>query len=282
MVGADRDGFTSEDAFAFAKAADEVLTARLERAARRVCNETVGPPRNAVVAGSGEFLARRVAANVLEPGGTSCEPGRSLGTGRLERRLRPCPGRARRRVGCGRDESARRRQGRREPARLARAAGSTLGFPRRSAGGSAGPGRRRRPVRRCRQATSTPPTSSARSGRTRWPCESLDLTAQVLAELVPRARTWSNDSMPCPMPGREGRCRSWPLAGSSMRTTARPTPCPTPGPPPPTPSPHAWPLGSEPANSSSSRAPAYLSAAIGRKPPGSGWLTRSFRGRRKG
>ena len=69
MVGADRDGFTADDAFAFAQAADEVLADRLERAARRACLETVGRPRNAVVAGSGEFLARRVASRVLEPGG---------------------------------------------------------------------------------------------------------------------------------------------------------------------------------------------------------------------
>ena len=70
MVGADRDGFTAEDAFAFAQTADESLTVRLERAARRVAEATIGRPRNAVVAGSGEFLARRLASRVLEPGGT--------------------------------------------------------------------------------------------------------------------------------------------------------------------------------------------------------------------
>lgn len=69
MVGADRDGFTAEDASAFAQAADEALTDRLERAARRACSKTVGTPRNAVIAGSGEFLARRLARRVLEPGG---------------------------------------------------------------------------------------------------------------------------------------------------------------------------------------------------------------------
>jgi (4-(4-[2-(gamma-L-glutamylamino)ethyl]phenoxymethyl)furan-2-yl)methanamine synthase len=69
MVGADRDGFSAEDAFAFAQAADGVLTDRLERAAFRASLETIGRPRNAVVAGSGEFLARRVASRVLVPGG---------------------------------------------------------------------------------------------------------------------------------------------------------------------------------------------------------------------
>ncbi len=69
MIGSDRDGFTPEDAFAFAQAADDVLLARLEEAAIRATGATVGRPRHAVVAGSGEFLARRLASRVLEPGG---------------------------------------------------------------------------------------------------------------------------------------------------------------------------------------------------------------------
>jgi probable H4MPT-linked C1 transfer pathway protein len=69
MVGADRDAFSAADAFAFALAADKALTDRLVRAARRACSETVDPPMHAVVAGSGEFLARRVASRALEPGG---------------------------------------------------------------------------------------------------------------------------------------------------------------------------------------------------------------------
>ena len=69
MVGTDRDGFTSDDAFAFAQAADGVLIARLEEAANRATRATIGLPRHAVVAGSGEFLARRLASRVLEPGG---------------------------------------------------------------------------------------------------------------------------------------------------------------------------------------------------------------------
>jgi probable H4MPT-linked C1 transfer pathway protein len=69
MVGADRDGFNSDDAFAFAQAADEALTARLVEAAGRASSATIGRAKHAVVAGSGEFLARRVASRVLEPGG---------------------------------------------------------------------------------------------------------------------------------------------------------------------------------------------------------------------
>jgi hypothetical protein len=37
------------------------------KAAERVCRETIGTPRFAVVAGSGEFLAHRLARAVLAP-----------------------------------------------------------------------------------------------------------------------------------------------------------------------------------------------------------------------
>jgi (4-(4-[2-(gamma-L-glutamylamino)ethyl]phenoxymethyl)furan-2-yl)methanamine synthase len=67
MVGADRDGFTTEDAFAFAQAADRALLDRLETASRRASGGV--QPSHAVVAGSGEFLARRLASRILEPGG---------------------------------------------------------------------------------------------------------------------------------------------------------------------------------------------------------------------
>ncbi len=66
MVGADRDAFTPVDASSLAEAADAALLGRLVRAANRA---TVGRPRAAVVAGSGEFLARRLAHEVIEPGG---------------------------------------------------------------------------------------------------------------------------------------------------------------------------------------------------------------------
>jgi (4-(4-[2-(gamma-L-glutamylamino)ethyl]phenoxymethyl)furan-2-yl)methanamine synthase len=70
MVGADRDGFSEEDALELADAADEALLRRLEAAAVRACRPTVGRPSSAVVAGSGEFLARRLARRVVERGGT--------------------------------------------------------------------------------------------------------------------------------------------------------------------------------------------------------------------
>jgi probable H4MPT-linked C1 transfer pathway protein len=72
MVGADRDGFSPDDALAFARAADAALMARLVAAVERACVE-VGRPRAAVVAGSGEFLARRLAGRVIEPGGRIVE-----------------------------------------------------------------------------------------------------------------------------------------------------------------------------------------------------------------
>ena len=70
MVGADRDDFTEEDAVSLARAADEALLARLAVAADRACLATAGRPRSVIVAGSGEFLARRLAGRVLGPGGT--------------------------------------------------------------------------------------------------------------------------------------------------------------------------------------------------------------------
>ena len=70
MVGADRDDFTGEDAVSLSKDADETLLARLAVASDRACLATAGRPRCVIVAGSGEFLARRLAGRVLGPGGT--------------------------------------------------------------------------------------------------------------------------------------------------------------------------------------------------------------------
>jgi probable H4MPT-linked C1 transfer pathway protein len=69
MVGTDRDGFSAADALAFAQAADACLLDRLARAAERACAPTIGRPAAAVIAGSGDFLARRLAQRVIEPGG---------------------------------------------------------------------------------------------------------------------------------------------------------------------------------------------------------------------
>jgi probable H4MPT-linked C1 transfer pathway protein len=70
MVGADREGFSADDAVAFAQDADRCLMRRLQHAAEHACYPTIGHPAAAVVAGSGEFLARRLAQSVIEPGGT--------------------------------------------------------------------------------------------------------------------------------------------------------------------------------------------------------------------
>jgi probable H4MPT-linked C1 transfer pathway protein len=70
MIGTDRDTFHDDDALAFARAADDALLARLETAAGRACDRTIGRPGTAVVAGSGEILARRLAMRIIEPGGT--------------------------------------------------------------------------------------------------------------------------------------------------------------------------------------------------------------------
>jgi (4-(4-[2-(gamma-L-glutamylamino)ethyl]phenoxymethyl)furan-2-yl)methanamine synthase len=69
MVGADRDGFSANDAIAFSWEADECLLNRLATAAHRACLRTIGCPTAAIVAGSGEFLARRLAKRVIDIGG---------------------------------------------------------------------------------------------------------------------------------------------------------------------------------------------------------------------
>jgi probable H4MPT-linked C1 transfer pathway protein len=69
MVGADRDGFSAADAVEFARAADCSLVDRLLRAAERVCRLSIGRPAAAVIAGSGDFLARRLALRAIEAGG---------------------------------------------------------------------------------------------------------------------------------------------------------------------------------------------------------------------
>jgi probable H4MPT-linked C1 transfer pathway protein len=66
MVGADRDGFSDDDARTFAQAAHDCLLNRLVAAAERATVPTIGRPTAAVVAGSGEFLARRLARRVLD------------------------------------------------------------------------------------------------------------------------------------------------------------------------------------------------------------------------
>jgi probable H4MPT-linked C1 transfer pathway protein len=65
MVGADREEFSFDNALALARSAEKSLRRRLVRAAECACRATIGSPRFAIVAGSGEFLARRVAATLL-------------------------------------------------------------------------------------------------------------------------------------------------------------------------------------------------------------------------
>jgi hypothetical protein len=69
MVGADRDGFSTADALALSRAADACLMDRLTRAAERACDATIGRPTAAVIAGSGDFLALRLARCLIAPAG---------------------------------------------------------------------------------------------------------------------------------------------------------------------------------------------------------------------
>ena len=67
MVGADRATFLETDAQELARALDSALLDRLTKAAKR----TMGPdrpPRSAVISGSGQFLAHRLARALLPPG----------------------------------------------------------------------------------------------------------------------------------------------------------------------------------------------------------------------
>jgi probable H4MPT-linked C1 transfer pathway protein len=70
MVCADVDSVSAADAVALAQAADRCLIDRLVLAALRSCGSTIGRPADAVVAGSGEFLARRLALLLIEPEGS--------------------------------------------------------------------------------------------------------------------------------------------------------------------------------------------------------------------
>lgn len=67
MVGADRESFSAEAAVELSRSAAGCLLRRLAQAAQRVCRATIGSADVAVVAGAGEFLARRLAARVLGP-----------------------------------------------------------------------------------------------------------------------------------------------------------------------------------------------------------------------
>jgi probable H4MPT-linked C1 transfer pathway protein len=69
MVGTDREGLSADDAFQFAQAAEDCLIARLELAAQRACQATIGRPDAAIIAGCGDFLARRLARRLITSGG---------------------------------------------------------------------------------------------------------------------------------------------------------------------------------------------------------------------
>jgi probable H4MPT-linked C1 transfer pathway protein len=84
MVCADRESCHLDDAVDLARAADRALVNRLLAAARRVCKTTIGAPTLAVVSGSGEFLARRVAEALVGPSGAVRSLGDLWGKGASE------------------------------------------------------------------------------------------------------------------------------------------------------------------------------------------------------
>ncbi len=65
MIAADREDFHLEDALALAEAAHSALLSRLVHAAFRVADSAPSRPTSTIISGSGEFLARAVAAEIL-------------------------------------------------------------------------------------------------------------------------------------------------------------------------------------------------------------------------
>jgi probable H4MPT-linked C1 transfer pathway protein len=80
-VGTDREGFTPRDARALAEAADAALLLRLHEAAVDACAPLDGRPEVIIVAGSGEFLAHRLARRVVRPEGRVVRLGELWGAG---------------------------------------------------------------------------------------------------------------------------------------------------------------------------------------------------------
>lgn len=69
MIGADRETFSEDDAASISRSLERILMDRLVRSAEQACRATIGPPRFAVIAGTGEFLANRLARRLLGPDG---------------------------------------------------------------------------------------------------------------------------------------------------------------------------------------------------------------------
>ena len=69
-VCADLNEIDREEALEIASALDEIIVARLVTAGRKACEATIGSPRAAVVAGSGGFVAARVARGLVGTSGT--------------------------------------------------------------------------------------------------------------------------------------------------------------------------------------------------------------------
>jgi probable H4MPT-linked C1 transfer pathway protein len=64
MVGADREGFSQEDAIQLAGSCHEALIDRLTEVADAICVRTPGSPQTIILAGSGEFLGRELACRL--------------------------------------------------------------------------------------------------------------------------------------------------------------------------------------------------------------------------
>jgi len=63
-ICADRELFDEQDAYAMARSVEQAQFALLARAARAILARSPAPPETAIVSGSGEFLARRLARSL--------------------------------------------------------------------------------------------------------------------------------------------------------------------------------------------------------------------------
>ena len=189
MVGADRDGFTDADALAFARAADDVLLARLESAARQGLSRGGSAAPGGGHRGLGVLRRPEARTKARRHGRGRLEPDRGVGAGRVERGLRACPCRpGQRTVCCGHGQ--RTMTG---PV-VIKVGGSLLDWPPISQrlGSYLDSRREDRPVVIIGGGPSTDIVrdldrihglGDARDPTT-WPLRSLDLTAHLLAALV--------------------------------------------------------------------------------------------------
>ena len=264
-----------------ARTVDILLTKRLADAADQVAAAVlVDRPSTIVIAGSGEFLARRLAGRIVAPGGSIRSLADAWGA---EASAAACAHALIRLLAAGGDDMMVSPG----PILVVKLGGSLLDWPewpaRLLAFLATRPGRRAvlvvgggRFADALRELDRLHALGEERSHV--LALHALDLTAEVAAALLPGAAVVRAVEK-SRKPGRPAGPRPSPLgAGSSVRTDPS-NPCRGPGPPRPTASRPGSLLASVRQNSSSSRAAlGPLGSPPGTMPPPSAWSTRSSPG----